>query len=122
MSNAAEAHLSTVHDDRHAWLDHPIVARRYHERALIDGLRWEDWTAGRLGGAAQRTLEIGCGTGDLSLQLYERGLARRVDGLDASDDHIQRAEDRRGVYRAPGVFRAVDLNAAILKSGTYDLI
>ena len=44
---------------RHSWLEHPLLAHRYGQRGLIDGLRWEAWVTARLGGTLQNLLYNG---------------------------------------------------------------
>jgi SAM-dependent methyltransferase len=106
----------------HAWLDHPTIARHYRERALIDGLPWDAWVARRLGDGPARSLELGCVDGARSFQLFERGYAHRIDGLDPSEALVARAEQARRRARAPGEFTVADLNACRLPAATYDII
>ncbi len=105
-----------------AWLDHPLVAEHYRERALIDDLPWDAWVARRLGEPPVKSLELGCGSGARSFLLYERRLSRWIDGLEASETLVAEAERGRRRSGAPGDFRVADLNAARLPAATYDLV
>ena len=107
---------------RQSWLAHPLVAAHYRERGLIEGLPWESWVTARLGESPRRSLELQCGGGDRSLFLFERGLARSVDGVDSREDLVEAAERQRDESRAPGRFRVLDVNARTLRAGTYDLV
>ncbi len=108
--------------EMHAWLDHPSIQRHYEERSRIDGLPWRRWIARHLGGPAERSLELGCGAGALSLQLYSVGSTREIEGLDASAERVQEGEARRADKGAPGRFRVEDCNRLRLEPGRYDLI
>src|SRR5947209_12829592 len=68
-----------------AWLDHPLIAAHYRERARLDGVPWERWVVQRLGAPAERSLDLGCGSGSRSIAVYEAGATRCVEGLDVSD-------------------------------------
>jgi len=46
----------------YAWLDHPLVRAHYLERALVDGEGWDQWLRRTLGGPAERSLHLGCGS------------------------------------------------------------
>ena len=48
-----------------AWLDHPLVADHYRQRALVDGLPWPQWVRRELGGPAAISLDLGCGSGEI---------------------------------------------------------
>jgi len=56
--------------------------RRVHEHLLATYPAWQ----------GQTVLDVGCGTGSLALQLWERGAA--VTGVDASEGMISIAEER----------------------------
>ena len=107
---------------RNAWLDHPLIAQHYRQRGLIDGLRWEEWVTRQIGGAALRSLDLGCGAGARSLALYADGLSRSIDGLDVSGARLEKAEERRRACGAPGGFRLADINQLELPANSYDLI
>ncbi len=108
--------------EMHAWLDHPAVFSRYRERGQIDGQSWRDWVKTRLGGPATRSMELGCGSGSLSVDLFHRGSTLRIEGLDASDERVREAEAARSAAGAPGQFRVGDANRLDLEPGAYDLI
>ncbi|MGA2592679.1 MAG: hypothetical protein ABSH32_22435 [Bryobacteraceae bacterium] len=40
------------------------MAKPYYGKALVDGLRWQEWIPRALGGPAEVALELGCGKGD----------------------------------------------------------
>jgi SAM-dependent methyltransferase len=105
-----------------AWIDHPSIQAHYAQRGLIDGLPWRRWVVGHLGGPAARSMELGCGSGSLSLQLYSLGSTRHIEGFDASPERIAEAEKRRRQAKAPGAFRVEDANRLKLEPGAYDLI
>jgi SAM-dependent methyltransferase len=106
----------------HAWLDHPIIARHYAARGLIDGLPWERWAGHRLGSPAVRSLDLGCGAGQKSLAVFQAGSARELHGLDISEDRIGEAERMRAERGIAGAFRVADVNTATLPANMYDLI
>jgi SAM-dependent methyltransferase len=108
--------------EMHAWLDHPSIQAHYASRGLIDGVPWRKWVASHLGGPADRSMELGCGSGSLSLQLFEIGSTREVEGMDASAERVAEAEARRAACGAPGRFRVEDANRLRLEPGRYDLI
>ena len=108
--------------DMHAWLDHPSVMSHYASRAFIDGASWKHWVPRHLGRAAERSMELGCGSAKLSLELHALGVTREVEGVDASPERIQEAEDRRMAGRVPGRFAVGDVNSLALEPERYDLI
>jgi SAM-dependent methyltransferase len=106
-----------------AWLDHPLVRAHYSERALVDGEPWDRWVRRTLGGPAEHSLHLGCGSGFRSIKLWEDGIARSIDGLDISSDRVHEAEQQRAaVGGAPGRFWVEDVNTATLPAGRYDLV
>ncbi|MEA2463410.1 MAG: hypothetical protein QOJ98_1157 [Acidobacteriota bacterium] len=106
----------------HAWLDHPLVARHYQSRGLLDGLPWETWAGRRLGRPAAPSLDLGCGSGLKSLGVFEAGSASELHGIDISEERIAEAERMRVEHGIPGQFRVADVNTAALPPDTYDLI
>ncbi len=105
-----------------AWTDHPSIRRHYESRGRIDGIPWRPWVARHLGGPAERSLELGCGSGSLSLQLHTIGTTREIEGMDASAERVSEAEARRAAAGVPGRFRVEDCNRLRLEPGRYDLI
>lgn len=83
---------------------------------------WERWVATRLGQPPEKSLQIGCGSVDRSLFLYEAGLSRWIEGIDGSEDLIDLAEQHRRTAGARGAFRVADVNVAALPRKTYELI
>ncbi len=108
--------------EMHAWIDHPSIQTHYESRSRIDGLPWRRWLARELGGPAERSLELGCGSGSLSLQLHRIGSTREVEGMDASPDRVREAEAAREKAGAPGHFRVEDCNRLRLEPNRYDLV
>src|SRR5438093_806339 len=76
----------------HAWLDHPLVAEHYRERGRVEGLAWERWVEKQFGGAAERSLDLGCGSASRSILLCQAGLSKYAEGADVSRDRIAEAE------------------------------
>jgi ubiquinone/menaquinone biosynthesis C-methylase UbiE len=78
---------------------------------------------GRLGPlAGQRVLELGCGTGDLTLQLLAAGA--RVTALDLSERMVAIARQRSETF-APGTeatFLAAPVEETGLSGGSFDLV
>lgn len=107
---------------RHSWLEHPLLAQRYAQRGLIDGLRWEAWVTARLGEPPRHSLEIQCGSGARSLFLFEQGLSQTIDGVDVRADLIEAGERSRDECRAPGRFRQFDVQTQALPAERYDLV
>ncbi|MEP6994710.1 MAG: class I SAM-dependent methyltransferase [Acidobacteriota bacterium] len=108
--------------EMHAWLDHPMVMAHYATRGLIEGASWKHWVSRRFGGPAARSMELGCGSASLSLELHSLGATREVEGVDASPERIQEAENRRTATRVPGRFAVGDANDLALQPEHYDLI
>jgi SAM-dependent methyltransferase len=108
--------------ERDAWLDHPLIAEHYRQRALIGGQPWEAWVVGRFGEPCAKTLELGCGSATRSLRLFELGVAREVDGIDLSAERVAAGEEMRANHHAPGRFTVADANTVELPKGAYDLI
>jgi SAM-dependent methyltransferase len=108
--------------EMHAWLDHPSVMAHYAARGLIDGASWKHWVSRHLSGPAARSMELGCGSASLSLELFSLGTTREVEGMDASPERVHEAENRRAAQCAPGKFAVADVNSLILEPERYDLI
>lgn len=106
----------------HAWLDHPLIAARYRERGLIDGLPWERWVSLQLGRPARRSLDLGCGSGLKSVAVFEAGATERADGIDVSEERVAEGERARAALAMPGRFRVTDVNNCRLERNAYDLI
>jgi SAM-dependent methyltransferase len=109
-------------NEMHAWLDHPAIRAHYDARSRIGGKNWRRWIQDHFGGPAERSMELGCGSGTLNLELYRDGGVREVEGVDASPERIEEAEARRRRQGAPGRFRVEDANRVVLEPGRYDLI
>ena len=105
-----------------AWLDHPMINAHYRERSLIDGVTWEPWAAKYLGHPAQRSLDLGCGTGSRSFAVYRAGGSAAIDGVDVTEERIAEAERIRISQNIPGRFWAEDVNRVRLPKSTYELI
>jgi 2-polyprenyl-3-methyl-5-hydroxy-6-metoxy-1,4-benzoquinol methylase len=69
-----------------------------------------------------RILELGCGEGNLTLELAARGM--QVTGIDLSTERIQRAQARAAglQLRNPPKFITGDLNTMDLPRGVFDCI
>ncbi len=117
---ASRLHVETM--ERHAWLDHPLVADHYRQRALINGQPWEAWLVGRLGEPCAKSMELGCGSATRSLRLFELGATREVAGIDLSSERVAAGEEMRLARHAPGAFSVADVNTVNLPRATYDLI
>jgi ubiquinone/menaquinone biosynthesis C-methylase UbiE len=104
------------------WLDHPTINAHYQERGLIDGLPWWAWISRHFGGPATRSMDLGCGSGSLSMRLLATGATQCVEGVDASPERIAEAEKRREAAGAPGRFIVADCNEVALEENRYDLI
>jgi SAM-dependent methyltransferase len=105
-----------------SWLDHPLIAAHYRERALVDGLTWPAFVRRQRGGPAQRSLDLGCGAGARSFSVYDEGAALALEGHDISAERIAQAEQVRQARGIPGGFAVADGNAAELPAGRYGLI
>jgi SAM-dependent methyltransferase len=108
--------------EMHAWLDHPSIQAHYCARGLIEGHPWRCWVGRHFGGPARRSMELGCGSGALSLQLFSAGSTAEAEGLDASADRVATAEEKRLASGLPGRFQVGDANRVRLEPGRYDLI
>jgi 2-polyprenyl-3-methyl-5-hydroxy-6-metoxy-1,4-benzoquinol methylase len=69
-----------------------------------------------------RILELGCGEGNLTLELASRGM--KVTGIDLSPQRIERARLKAGALRlqVPPTFITGDLNMIELPPGTFDCV
>jgi SAM-dependent methyltransferase len=105
-----------------AWLDHPLIAEHYRERALVDGLPWERWVSKALQGPAERSFDLGCGSGARSISVFKLGASKYIEGSDVSEERIAVGEKCRLESRIPGAFKVIDSNTATLPSERYDLI
>jgi SAM-dependent methyltransferase len=105
-----------------AWLDHPSIKQWYRQRSLVDGLSWPEWLIRDLGGPARRSLDLGCGAGERSFELFGSGATASIDGLDLSPGRVEEGERRRKAVGAPGSFRVEDVNSATLPAEQYDLV
>jgi SAM-dependent methyltransferase len=106
----------------HAWLDHPSIRAHYEERGRIDGQSWKTWMTSWFGGPAKRSMELGCGSGTRSVDLYREDAVDEIEGADASAERVDEAEERRIRQAAPGRFRVEDVNRIVLPPGRYDLV
>lgn len=105
-----------------AWLDHPLIAEHYRERAFVGGLPWERWVSKALEGPAERSLDLGCGGGARSISAFKHGASKYIEGSDVSEDRVAAGERRLREGRIPGEFRVADSNTATLTPENYDLI
>jgi SAM-dependent methyltransferase len=106
----------------HAWLDHPVIADRYRQRAAVDGVSWPRWIRRQLGAPAECSLDLGCGAGGRSFVVYDEGASAFVEGSDVSEDRIAEAERVRIARGIGGMFRVEDSNTSTLPANRYDLI
>ncbi len=117
------AHLKVeASGEWNAWLDHPLIAEHYRQRALVDGLPWERWVCKELRAPAERSLDLGCGAGGRSISVFNEGASRYIDGLDVSEGRIAEGERLRQESGIPGNFRVADTNTVTLSPDTYELI
>ncbi|HEV7239411.1 MAG TPA: methyltransferase domain-containing protein [Thermoanaerobaculia bacterium] len=108
--------------DWHAWIDHPLVNAHYRQLALVEGQPWEKWVATTLGHPAERSLDLGCGSGSRSLAVHQAGGSRFVEGMDVSEDRIAEGERIRESLGIPGKLRVDDINTTTLPRQHYELI
>jgi SAM-dependent methyltransferase len=114
-----EAEIDVLGD---SWLDHPLIAEQYRQRALVDGEEWQRWIVRRLGGPAGRSFELGCGTAGKSIGLFSAGATRHVEGIDISDGRLAEVEGTLRENRIPGSFMVGDANKVRLSPCSYDLV
>jgi ubiquinone/menaquinone biosynthesis C-methylase UbiE len=105
-----------------AWLDHPLVNEHYRERAQIDGRDWRDWVPVQFAEPARHSLDLGCGAGANSLELWRRGSSLWLDGFDVSSERVAEGERRRVEIGAPGRLWVDDVNTIELPARRYDLV
>ena len=106
----------------YGWLDHPLIRQHYQDLRRLDGLHWDTWARATLGGPAEQSLDLGCGSGSLSLALYQAGVSCYVEGLDVSAARVAEAEQARVAMGAPGGFWTADANTVVLEPSRYDLV
>ena len=70
--------------------------------------------------AGPAVLDVGCGTGSLSLLLAETG--HRVTGVDLAPAMVERARDKLTAAGLPGTFLVGDAAAPPTGDETYDLV
>jgi ubiquinone/menaquinone biosynthesis C-methylase UbiE len=114
-----EAQADSLGDN---WLGHPLISQHYAERGLVDGLPWPQWIGKRLGEPAERSLDLGCGSGEKSFEVFRAGASRCVEGIDISTDRLREAEARLREQDIPGRFREADVNTIQLPENSFDLI
>ena len=111
------ATLAAISDDElRVRVDTPPYPNREH----VDFL---DFALARIGPiAGARVLEVGCGTGALSVYLALNGA--RVTGIDVSEENVRIAERRARVNGVSdrATFRAVPVEALADPDGSYDAV
>ena len=105
-----------------AWLDHPAVRQHYLELSLCDGLDWPAWVKHNFGQPVAQSLDLGCGSGQNSLRVFEAQATASLQGIDVSEARVAEAEAMRVQLGIPGQFWVADVNTAQLPTATYDLI
>jgi SAM-dependent methyltransferase len=103
--------------DRQFWLNHPRVAYHYQQKALVDGLIWQQWVLDRLGRPAHRALELGCGDGTLLAQLAAQRVFEKGFGLDLDESRFYANQEDSRIR-----FIAGDVNTLQFEKNYYDLI
>jgi SAM-dependent methyltransferase len=106
----------------YAWLDHPLILKHYQERALIAGVPWAEYVKKQWGDPAEKSLDLGCGAGAKSLDIFQAGATKYIEGVDISAGRVAEGEKRRQTLGAPGNLRVADVNTLELPPQTYDLI
>jgi ubiquinone/menaquinone biosynthesis C-methylase UbiE len=110
----AEHWGGSPHDPRNRQIwDDPVLQeiffgdleRRFRQRILENG---------------PRVLELGCGEGDLAIELAERGL--EVTAIDLSPERIREARRRVGSTGRAPEFLVGDLNTIHLPEGPFDCV
>ena len=81
---------------------------------------WRELISRVAGAATLEVLDLGCGTGFLSLQLAELG--HRVTGIDVADSMLAMAHSKAAARGLNVDFRYGDAEAPELPAGSFDLI
>jgi SAM-dependent methyltransferase len=89
---------------------------------LIDAWEWKSWVRQKLGGPAKKSLDLGCGAGARSLDLWSAGSSQFIEGMDVSEERVAEGERLRQELDAAGKFSVADINRIALPEDTYDLI
>jgi ubiquinone/menaquinone biosynthesis C-methylase UbiE len=97
-----------VHETWEAVYRRDRLKQRFHERTLARILRWLDLPPG------SRVLDAGCGTGEHTIRLAERGY--RCVGVDVSPHVLEQAAERA---RARGLSAGVDFACEALEGLPY---
>jgi len=108
--------------DRLFWLNHPRVAKHYHDKSLVDGLRWLEWIPKTLGRPARLALDLGCGTGRAAAGVWGAGAASALVGIDLDDSRFESAEELLAAAGGDIKLVATDINHLRLEESSYDLI
>jgi SAM-dependent methyltransferase len=105
----------------------PLYQELYtNPRFATDGSDWVSWVKRMLDlrEPCERALVLGCGLGDGVLDLYRRGIARRLHGVDLSSTAIERAREMavdEGFAREV-TFEVGDFHACPLEEGAFDVV
>jgi SAM-dependent methyltransferase len=104
------------------WLHEEVVRLRVNRRVTGREDVWPlEWFAESHPGRRRRALSLGCGEGALERDLFSKGLAERVLGLDISDRALRAARAEAARQGLEGVeYALADLDRLELEEETFD--
>jgi|GEM_PF-1861865 len=110
---------------REGWfyaIDHPRIRQRLYDDHL-GGLDPFSWVRPRLPNPLHRALEIGCGSGDLAIDMVRQGWCPAIDAFDVAEGAIAQGQARARALGLDGAnLYVADGNTEVLRPGTYDLV
>lgn len=103
-------------------IDHPRIRQRLYDDYL-GGLDPFSWVRPRLPNPIHRALEIGCGSGDLAIDMVRQGWCPAIDAFDVADGAIAQGQARAQALGLDGAnLYVADGNTEVLRPGAYDLV
>jgi len=115
-------HLS---EDPEFWMAHPLCRKAINERVSGSPSTWPlDHLYARAGAPRfSRLLSLGCGTGRVERAARRLGIAREVEGVDASPVSIEMARRKAEEEGLTGIrYTVADLNALSLRGSRFDAV
>ena len=105
-----------------AWAEYPLIQRYISSRVSGDEeADWLEWAAKAcFPEPVKLGLSLGCGSGYLERRILDMGIARRMEGIDLSEEALGLA--RKATRNKRITYRRLDLNRDRLEPGRYDFV